>query len=254
MSLRTSTPLLALGLLLAACAAPTPTPALLRRVVTQPYFEPALVEMAVAYREALGSPLPFDLETRTRGQGIELVSDGQAELVVTSGEPPDGWFATPLGRIALVVIVHPDNPVRDLEPKELAGLFSGRASWAESGGRDIAVQPVLPLPGEPAGESFRKAILGDLGPWPGTLYAPTPEAMLQLVAEDPGAIGVFPSVSVPSEVRAVRLGGVLPGEATVAANRYPLTIEVFGTAPLEPDAPVRDFLSWIQARLPLPAE
>lgn len=254
MSLRISTSLTALGLLLAACAAPTPTPALLRRVVTQPYVEPALVEMALAYRDSLGSALPFDLETRTREQGMELVRDGEAELVVTSGEPPDGWFATPLGRIPLVLIVHPDNPVRDLGREELQGLFSGRTSWTEAGGRGVAVQPVLPLPGEPAGEVFRQAILGDLRPWPGTLYAPTPEAMLQLVAENPGAIGVFPSVSVPPEVHAIRLDGVLPGEATVAANRYPLTIEVFGTAPLEPDAPVRDFLSWIQARLPLPAE
>ena len=238
-----------LALSLAACSGSTPTPTAPPRLVSQPFYEPVLVEWAVAYRETLSGPLPFDLDTRTRGQGLERVEQGEADLLLTSGEPPAGWFATPLGRVGLAVVVHPDNPVRDLSMDELSDLFSGLAdSWDDVGGRQLPVQPVLPLPGEPIGEAFASLVLGEAKPWPGTLLAPTAAAMNQLVAEGPGAIGILPSAAVAETLRAVRIDGILPGESTIASGTYPLTVSLLATAPSEPGSPLRDFLVWIQSR------
>lgn len=236
---------------LAACAPPPSTPAPIPTMVTQPFYEPILVEWAVAYRDELPGPLPFDLDTRTRGEGFDRVEEGGAELLVTSGEPPEGWFATPLGRQALAVVVHPDNPVRDLSIKELGGLFSGLLdSWDAVGGRSLQVQPVLSLPGEPMGEAFSSLVLGPAAAWPGTLLAPTAEALAQVVADDPGAVGVLPLSAVPESVRVVRVEGVLPGETTVDSGAYPLTVALVATAPAEPTGALREFLVWIQSRAP----
>ena len=238
-----------LALALAACSGSTPTPTAPPRLVSQPFYEPVLVDWAVAYRETLSGPLPFDLDTRTRAEGLDRVEQGEADLLVTSGEPPAGWFATPLGRLGLAVVVHPDNPVRDLSLDELRDLFSGLSdSWDDVGGRQLAVQPVLPLPGEPIGEAFASMVLGEANPWPGALLAPTAAAMNQLVAEDPGAIGILPSDAVPETLRAVRIDGILPGESTIASGTYPLTVSLLATAPSEPSSPLRDFLVWIQSR------
>ena len=235
-------------LLLAGCSGSTPTATAPPRLVTQPFYEPVLVDWAVAYRDVLQSPLPFDLDTRTRGEALNRLEQGEADLLVTSGEPPADWFATPLGRMGLAVVVHPDNPVRDLSIDELRDLFSGLSdSWEDVGGRQASVQPVLPLPGEPMGEAFAALVLGEAKPWSGTLLAPTAAAMTQLVAEDPAAIGILPSAAVPETLRAVRIGGILPGESTIAAGSYPLTVPLLATSPSEPGSPLRDFLVWIQS-------
>jgi len=240
---------LALTASLAACAGTTPELAEPPRLVSQPYYETVLVDWAVAYAEQLDGPLPFDLATSTRAEGIHQVEDGEAALLVTSGEPPDGWFATPLGSLALAVIIHPDNPVRDLELDELLDLYTGRSSsWESVGGRDVPVQPILPLPGEPVGDAFRARVLTDARPWPGTLLAPTAAATLEVIMEDEGALGVVPLAAVTPEVRLLRIGGILPGDSTVSSGTYPLTVELFATAPLEPGPPLRDFLVWIQSR------
>lgn len=235
---------------LAACtASPTP-PVAPPRVVSQPYFEPEVVAWAKAYREALGSTLPFDLDTRTRDLAIEAVQAGESAVVLTSGDPPEGWFATPIGRLGLAVIVHPDNPVRDLALEEIRDLFAGRtASWSEVGGVEAPVQPVLPLPEEPAGEFFLEQVLGERRPWPGTLLAPTAAAMVQIVSEDETAIGLVPTAALTESVHAIRVGGVPPEAADVESGRYPLSLEMMATSPAEPASPVREFLAWLQARM-----
>lgn len=244
-----------IALALAGCGAPPATAIAPPRVVSQPYFEPEIVERALAYRDALAEPLPFDIESRTRDQALEAAEAGEAALVVTSGAPPEGWFVTPVGRVGLAVIVHPDNPVRDLDLEEVQSLFAGRtASWAEVGGIDGPVQPVLPLPDEPAGEAFLQAVLGAGRPWPGTLLAPTPSAMIELVSQDVWAIGLVPMAALTEGVQPVRLDGVPLDEANLAAGRYPLTLELLATAPEEPGAPVRLFLVWLQERLNRPSD
>jgi ABC-type phosphate transport system substrate-binding protein len=235
-------------LLLAGCTDSTPTASPPPRLVTQPFYEPVLVDWAVTYRDSLPDPLPFDLDTRTRDEGLDRVGQDEAELLVMSGEPPAGWFATPLGRLGLAVVVHPDNPVRDLSVDELRDLFSGLAdSWDDVGGRELPVQPVLPLPGEPIGESFAMLVMGEAKPWPGTLLAPTAAAMAELIGEDPGAIGLLPLAAVPETLRTVRIGGILPGASTIASGAYPLTVPLVATAPNEPGSPLREFLVWIQS-------
>jgi phosphate transport system substrate-binding protein len=242
--------LAALGLaaFLAGCSEAAPTPADFPRLSTQPYFEPIVVEWAAAYRQALGEPLPFDLDTRTRQESLGQVEAGESGLLITSGEPPRGWFATPLGPQGVAVVVHPDNPVRDLTIRELGDLFSGLAGeWGEVGGRSTPVQPVLPLPGEPFGDAFASMALAGEAPWPGTLLAPTTTAMAQVIAEDRGAVGILPLPAVPEGLRVVRVDGVLPGDTTIATGTYPLTVSLLATAPTEPEGALRDFLAWVQA-------
>jgi phosphate transport system substrate-binding protein len=248
MKVRLGAGLVLLSTLVAGCAAADITPPSYPRLVTQPFLEPVLVQWAEAYAQALGQPLPFDLDTRTRDESVDRIEEGRADLLVTSGEPPRGWFATPLGPQAVAVVVHPDNPVRDLSIEELRDLFAGPAgTWDEVGGRAIAAQPVLPLPGEPLGDAFAAQVLQGAAPWPGTLLAPTTGALAQLVAEEPGAIGVLPLAAVPDSLRAIRVEGVLPGETTIASGSYPLTVSLLATSPTEPQGTLRDFLSWLQA-------
>lgn len=239
---------LAVALALAGCAAPTPTPPpTFARVAASPMVEPLAARWLTAYREQFGEA-PFDLEPVAEAALFEAVRPGGHALALTAGEPPAGWFAAPVASEAIAVLVHPDNPLRSLTLEQVADLFSGRAaSWQALGGPDRPVQPVIALAGEGLRERFEAAALRGAPAAPGAWLAPTPAAMLELVAGDPGAVGYLFAGLVDETVRAVRLEGAQPSAEAVASGRYPLAVVILATAPEEPAGGVRDWLAWMQA-------
>ncbi len=240
---------LGLTVVVAACASPpTSTPSSVPRVYAPPYAIPVVRPWAEAYIAETGTPLPFDLDPRERSAALDLAPTRPDSLLIFDGPPPAGWFATPLGSIAVVILVNADNPLRDLGPSDLVNLFARRtAQWGSLGGGDVDVQPVLPLPGEPVRDWFEAAVMRGTPVWPGAWLAPTPEAMLTLVASDPGAVGILLGVDVPGNVIATRVDGV--GAAEPA---YPYQFELLAFAPAEPTGGVRDWLGWVQARIATP--
>lgn len=239
---------LILGLVLTGCApattpTPTPTPA---RLATTPALERTVSDWVVRYAAETGLPAPEILVLPPQA-AMETARSREAEVAVTGAAPPQGWFVTPLDREGIAVIVHPSNTVRSFSLDELADLFSGRRSnWEALGGADATIQPVIPLPGDEVRLQFEATVLGDVRPYPGALIAPTPQAAAKLVAEDPAAIGYLPLSQVTSEVRTVRVQGILPGASAVQEGRYPLRFEILATAPQEPEGPARDWLAWLQ--------
>jgi hypothetical protein len=240
--------LLAAALALAGCAPPTPTPPpTFARVAASPMLEPLAARWLTAYREAIGAA-PFDLEPVAEAALFDAVRPGGHALALTAVEPPTGWFAAPVASEAIAVLVHPDNPLRSLTLEQVADLFTGRAaSWEAMGGPDRPVQPVIALAGEGLRKRFEAAALRGAPAAPGAWLAPTPAAMLELVAGDPGAVGYLYAGLVDDSVCAVRLEGTLPTAEAVASGRYPLVVTILATAPEEPAGGVRDWLVWMQA-------
>lgn len=240
-----------LTLLLAACAAPTPsptpTPLSPPLALTTPALAPWVTERVRAFGEAHGPP-GFDLGVSPPEAAREAVEKRAAALLVAAVPPPENWFATPLGLEPVAVIVHPDNPVRSLSLDEVHDLFAGRVdTWADLGGRDLRPQPVVPLADDEVRRLLESDVLQGTRVPPFALLAPSPAAAVELVAEDPAAVALAPLTALTGEVRAVRLGGVLPSLSTAAEGRYPLVLDVVATAPAEPPAPLRDWLLWLQA-------
>jgi phosphate transport system substrate-binding protein len=79
------------------------------------------------------------------------------------------------------------------------------------------------------------------------LLAPTPAAMIQLVSENPGAIGYLSFSSLSDEVRAVQVDNRSPSSANVRSGRYPLILPVIAYASEEPQGALRDWILAIQA-------
>jgi len=205
------------------------------------------------YAKQNGSP-PFDLEILPHAAGVELTRASGADILMTTDEPPASWFATPLSSQAIAIIVNQENPVQSLTVEELRGLFSGRISdWSQVGGEAGNVLPVIPLPGDDFRSTFEGLVLPGISAASSSLHAPHPEAMILSVAEDKAAIGYIPLPFASSEVRIVRVGGVLPGKSTLEDGRYTLVAHVIATAPQEPVGAVRDWLAWVQAHeIPTP--
>jgi phosphate transport system substrate-binding protein len=224
----------------------SPTPELLPRLAVTPSLEAWVSSNLTAYQEDHGPP-DFTVEVLSPDGGLAAVENGDVNLLIAGLEPPSDAFATLLGIEGIVVIVHPENLVRNYTLVDLAAIFSGRLrSWDALGGSEGDIQPVVPLGSDELRQRFEALVMSGESPTGNALLAPTPEAMLDAVVADPNAIGYLPMSQSSEDVRSVRVDGVLLGEASLADGRYPLWMEVIAIASAEPTGALRDWLAWVQ--------
>jgi hypothetical protein len=238
-----------LTLTLTTCTpSPTLTPTPPSPVIaTTPAFESLVTEWAATYAE-VNELDPFEIVILPFEAAVTAAGAGEVEVVVAGMNPPEDWFATPLKIEGIAVIVNPSNQLRSYSLEDLKALFSGRiTSWETLGGQALSVHPVIPLKSDELRIRFEGQILEGLPPSKSALLAPSSQAMVSLVAEDPSAIGYLPFSQISEEVRAARVDGALLHESTLQDGRYPLVIEILALAPQEPTGIVREWLVWLQA-------
>ncbi len=121
----------------------------------------------------------------------------------------------PAARADIAVVVHPQNPLASLSHQELKKIFLGRLSLFPGGGREIRA---IDLPDDhPVFHDFYRRVVeldgielkryrayylfSGRGRLP--VVATSPQAMLQMVAEDPGAIGYLDIKDVTENARVI---------------------------------------------------
>ena len=221
---------------------PTPFP----QIATTPELEQWTTERILSFRETQGAEsfIGFGLQLLVLPAALESVETQSSVLVVSSAEPPTGWFATPLGREPIIFAINAENPIRDLTSDEVVRIFAGRTdNWLELGGADVSIQPVIPLEGAETRSYLQQTLFGDRQFTSSALLGPSPAAVLSLVQEDLGAIGILPLSALTEEVGVLAIDGHDP----MQTDGYPFMIEVLGIAPEEPSGIVREWLAWLQA-------
>jgi hypothetical protein len=59
------------------------------------------------------------------------------------------------------VIINPENPVQELSPEQLKGIFTGRIkNWSEVGENDFPIRPLIVRNSSETRNVFRKHVLG----------------------------------------------------------------------------------------------
>jgi undecaprenyl-diphosphatase len=232
-----------------AMRAEAEVPSPLPRIAVTPALEAWVAQSVLAFRAARPAgdyaALGFTVETLPLADAQQAAERGEVVLLIAGSDPPEGWFATPLGRLAIAVVVHPDNPVRQLSLTELRDLLAGRIqSWEALGEFARPVQPVIPPEGDELRLAVQRAALEGGRFTSASLLAPSAPAMAELVAGEPGAVGLLPLTELSEDLPAVRIEGELP--AQVGAG-YPLWIAIVAAAPQEPEGVVREWLGWLQS-------
>jgi phosphate transport system substrate-binding protein len=190
-------------------------------------------------------------------RGLKSVIVGTADVAMATDLVPDELLemaaskhvtleSRPAFSDAVVVVVHPDNPIKKLSMRELRDVFSGKVTrWAELGvqlgtatgrpatvarGRDAGLadagappEPdivVLTLASNSSPyETFKKHVLGDDS-------VITPRAQeVEFGAFDgavtEGAIG-YTGLRQVGRLKALPIDGVVPSVETVRSGRYPI--------------------------------
>jgi phosphate transport system substrate-binding protein len=162
--------------------------------------------------------LDLQIDTTPESEGGErLIAAGGADLAGIANRPrPEtlraGVRATLIGRDALAVIVHAENPVRALTREQVKAVFTARLrNWSEVGGPDLAVRPFVVGEESATRHVFRSALLGD-DDYAGCTVVRPDSAIVAAVASEPGAIGQisFSFLDPDAGVRAVSIDGEEP--------------------------------------------
>lgn len=233
--------------LMSACGAPTATPTPTRtlslvHVQITPVLRPWVTDLYSCANQIPDTSLVLSEIAPT------AMDFGKTDFSLRMGAPdPLPGFSAPIGEEEIVVVVNPANQIDQLTLDQLRGIYTGRiTNWGEvvqdapmAGEKNSsqAVQVWSALPGDDLGSSFTALLEGQ-----SLLHrinqAPTPQAMLQAVAEYQGAIGFVTRRWLDSTVWNVRVvdGGNLLQQPVLALSAT------------EPQGPARALVACLQKK------
>lgn len=221
------------ALALAACSPslpPTSTSPL--RVASASSAQPLVAALAQAW-EASGQGVPLDIWETNASLALARLGAGQADLAATCWKPGEGtpmpaavqvtWRWVPIAYDAIVLVVHPENSVEGLTLAQVRELFAGRvARWSELGGSPERVLPVSREEGSGTRMDFEALVMQGKRVTPAAVVMPSGRAVVEFVAENPGAVGYVGLARTKEGVKVLALDGVQPSVATVREGTYPL--------------------------------
>ena len=147
-------------------------------------------------------------------------SPGLSSRALKEDEKNSGLTETILALDGIAVIVHPDNPISDLDVDTIARLYTGEiTNWKDVGGNDA---PVV-LIGREAGSGTREGFESITDTKEKCQYRQELTStgnVITAVAQNPDAIGYASLASLDDSVRALTVGGVAPSEETVKDGSY----------------------------------
>ncbi len=158
------------------------------------------------------------------------IKKNEIELAQNNGVEP---VEIAVARDAIVVVVHPDNPIDTLTIEQLGSFFSGEyESWSRVGGPE---QPVLVLSRESSSgtfQFFQERVLNKKDYSYRARLMPGTSAVVQSVISDEwsvGYVGLGYALEIGNEVKMLQVKTdsgsqpVIPSEDTVKNGDYPIS-------------------------------
>ncbi len=132
-----------------------------------------------------------------------------------------------LANVAVVPLVHRDNPVTSLTVAQLRGIWSGALrNWREAGGPDLPIHVVTRDTGSALADLWEQQVMAGipvradatLVAW-GAAGGPDP--LLALVGRDPQAIG-FAAMTDAAGTKRLAVGGIAATDESLKNGTFPL--------------------------------
>ena len=169
--------------------------------------------------------MTFTYNPTGSGSGIKAVEAGTCDIGLSSRSLKDeekaaGLTETVLAYDGIAIIVHPDNPVSDLDVDTIAKIYTGEiTNWKEVGGNDAQIV----LIGREAGSGTRDGFESITGTSEQCQYRQELTStgdVITTVSQNPDAIGYASLAALKDTVKALNVNGVAPTEATVKDGSY----------------------------------
>ncbi|MEM7305124.1 MAG: phosphate ABC transporter substrate-binding protein [Planctomycetota bacterium] len=207
--------------------------------------------------EELNPPARVDVQTGGSSRGIADAKSGAADIGMASRALKDGeegLTVFPLARDGVALIVHADNPVRELSRDEVTGVFTGRIQrWSELGGPDSEITVVNKAEGRATLEVFLAHFGLDNREVQADVVIGDNEQGVKTVAGNRSAIGYVSvgtaelDIALGVPIRLLPAGGVEASTENVANGTFPIARQLSLLTPGEPSGLAREFLTFAQS-------
>ena len=187
-------------------------------------MEKVIGALGEAFMEA-NPDTTFTYNPTGSGSGIQAVQEGRCDIGLSSralkdAEKEAGLTETVLAYDGIAMIVNPANPIEDLSLEQIADIYTGKiTNWSEVGGNDSQIV----LIGREAGSGTRGGFEEIVGVVDACQYRQELSStgdVITTVAQNPDAIGYASLAAVKDTVKALKVAGVTPTEATVKDGTY----------------------------------
>ena len=187
-------------------------------------MEKVIGALGEAFMEA-NPDVTFTYNPTGSGSGIQAVQEGRCDIGLSSRalkeeEKAGGLTETVLCYDGIAVIVNPENTVEDLTLDQIAAIYTGEIkNWSEVGGADAEIVLIGREAGSGTRSGFEEIVkVADKCQYRQELSSTGD--VITTVAQNPGAIGYASLASVKDTVKAVKVSGVTPSEASVKDGTY----------------------------------
>jgi len=239
--------LLAAITLFAACRGPDSRSGLILAGSTsvQPFAE----KLAEHYMKTAPPDAIINVQGGGSSAGIQAVRSGAAQAGMSSRELADeekDLRPITIALDAIAVIVHPHNPIVNLDLKDLRAIYSGRiTNWKVLGGDDHRIHCFTREEGSGTREAFEKKVMGHDLISLENLVQDSNGAVLELVAQDSHAIGYISFGIVNTRVKAVAIDNIAPTEENFVGKRYKLIRPFLFVFREEPTGLSKSFVDYV---------
>ena len=159
------------------------------------------------------------------GSGITAAQEGRCDIGLSSRSLKDeekagGLTETVLAYDGIGIVVHPDNPVKDLTLEQIADIYKGKiTNWKDVGGEDLEIV----LIGREAGSGTRDGFESITETKDQCMYRQELTStgdVITTVSQNKGAIGYASISAIKDTVKALTVAGVEANEDTIKDGSY----------------------------------
>ncbi len=217
---------------------------------------PVIQKTAEAYM-AKNPDVALSISGGGSGNGIKALIDNLCNIAMASRDisPKEVKLAEGKGikpnRIvvaidALVPVVHPENPVKNLSVEQLKGIYSGKIrNWEEVGGPDKPIAVISRDTSSGTYETWQEKILGKDRVAPSALLQASSGAVVQAVAKNVLAIGYIGFGYVNDSTKVVSIGGLTASPETALSGSWPIARELYLFTNGTPSGAAKGFIDYV---------
>lgn len=188
----------------------------------QPFVEMLAEEYSKRYPERPA----VNVQGGGSSAGASAALTGAAQIGMMSRDlaaAESGLTPVVIAKDAIVLVVHPSNPIEGLTLEEARGIFSGQISdWALLGGPPSRINVVSREEGSGTRGAFDNLVMGDESVAARAVVQDSNGAVRETVAGDRAGIGYISLGLVDQRVKAVPVDGVEPTIDNAQTGRYAL--------------------------------
>lgn len=188
------------------------------------------------------------------GVGVQKVGEGLVHIgntgrPVTEAENEKyGLRSFAFAVDGVAVVVHPENPVRDLTSQQVRDIFAGTVTrWSEVGGPDARINLYGRDEASGTRKVFWKIALGKGAVAKSANVVPSNGAMKTAVSGDVHGVGYLSIGHIDESVAAVRLDGIAATQANAKDGTYKVTRKLFMNTKGECEGLARAFIDYIRS-------